>query len=404
MKEADRCVMCGLCLPHCPTYGLFNLESESPRGRIALMRALASGDLSPTAQLKEHLDHCLLCRACETACPAGVPFGQLIDAARASLEEAHGQPGTSSGLDRLERLFPALHLYQRSGMQKVARTMGLPRLFGLHRLERLLPRPSRQPQLREYYAAHGSQRGKVGLFTGCTGAALDGETLAATVKLLTRLGYGVTIPREQGCCGAPQRHGGAPELARGKALDNLDAFPLEQLDAIIYVASGCGSELVEYARLTGLDSTQRRLAALLSDKSLEINQFLADITWPTDLKLEPLECTVALHTPCSQKRITPGRDPARELLERIPQLTVTPLPASRHCCGAAGEYMLRHPEIAAELLKPYLVDLEKIQPQFVASSNIGCTLHLGATLREWGRTVELLHPVTLLARQVAAAS
>ncbi|HFC53218.1 MAG TPA: (Fe-S)-binding protein, partial [Gammaproteobacteria bacterium] len=299
-EKADRCVMCGLCLPYCPTYGLFKLESESPRGRIALMRALAKGDLLPDVQLRKHLDHCLLCRACETACPAGVPFGELMDTTRTLLAKPNQQPSTTAG--NLQRLSSALYIYRRSGLQRVARALRLPQLFGLHRLERLLPSSVGRRELREYYAAHGKQKGTVGLFTGCTGAVLDGETLAATVTLLTRLGYNVIIPKGQVCCGAPQRHGGLPDQARSKALENIAAFPLEQLDALVHVASGCGSELLEYNRITGLDPEQCDRAALLSSKVVEICAFLANSRWPENLLLDPLECDVALHTPCSQRR------------------------------------------------------------------------------------------------------
>ena len=396
-------MMCGLCLPRCPTYRLFGIESESPRGRIALMGALAGGKLPPTAQLKRHLEHCLMCRACEASCPAGVPFGKLMETARELLRSGEPQPKPAGNLELLRRLSPALRLYQLSGIQKVARGARLPRLLGLDELERLLPRSSYRPRLREHYPATGERKGTVGLFTGCVVPLLDGETLTSSIRLLTRLGYDVAIPRGQGCCGALQRHAGRADLAYREALDNLAAFPLDELDAVVYVTSGCGPELLEYERMTGLSPARRQRAAMMSSKVMEISRFLAGIDWPRGLRPAPLEHTVALHTPCSQRWISPKGDPSRDILERVPHLEVVPLPASRHCCGAAGEYMLRHPEIAARLLEPYLEDLQRLQPRFLVSSNIGCSLHIGAALREAGSTLELLHPVTLLARQTGAA-
>ncbi len=400
--------MCGLCLPHCPTYKLYNRESESPRGRIALMRAMATGELALTAQLKNHLDHCLVCRACEDACPAGVPYGELIDAARTIMnEELTSQqqltpPETMlNNLSRLERWRPLLSLYQRSGLQKAARALRLPQMSGLQRQEHLMPKLPLRRKWHEHYPVTGKQRGRVGLFTGCTGKILDEEALAAAIRMLTHLGYGVVIPANQGCCGILHQHSGYPDEARKLALNNLDSFQLDQLDAIIYIATGCGAQLAEYKNMTGLNQQQQKRAQLFSAMTQEIGLFITTV-WPAGIKLSPLNKTVAVHTPCSLQYVLRQQEGSRALLEKIPQLTVATLPDNQHCCGAAGDYMLRHPDIADALIKPKLDSIEQMNPDIITSANIGCALHFRASIKERGLAIEVAHPVTLLARQITA--
>ncbi len=406
-SAADRCVMCGLCLPHCPTYRLCNRESESPRGRIALIRALASGELPPTPRLMEHLDHCLVCRACERACPAEVPYGELIDTARALLAQEGRAEDPSSGPDRLlndvtrlERWRPLLRFYQGSGIQRMARALRAPEKMGLGSLERLLPPLPRNPRWHRHYPATGNQRGRVALFTGCTGRALDGATLQAAIRILSLLGYSVTLPDTQTCCGALHLHAGAPEDARRLAIANLAAFENEEVDAVIHVTSGCGIHLMEYPRLPGLTRTERQRAKRFAKKVFEISQFIETSTWPAALDPLPLKSTAAVHIPCSLQQ--PGHHPEYtfSLLRRIPGLELTPLPDNALCCGAAGDYLLRHPDTARALLTPKLDALEALQAPLLITANIGCALHFRAALQEGKRPVEVLHPVTLLARQL----
>ncbi len=408
LTDADRCVMCGLCLPHCPTYRLSNREGESPRGRVALMRAMASGELPVTPQLVKHLDSCLACRACEMVCPAEVPYGKLIDAARALLlgqQERMGKPLAEpdrvlNALGRLEQWRPLLRLYQQSGLQRIARTLQIPKALGAGPLERLLPPLPRRPQWQEYYPAVGEERGRVALFAGCTGKALDDVTLQASIKILTLLGYSVTIPTGQTCCGALHLHGGRPREARELALTNMTAFQTEQMDAIIYTASACGVQLAEYPGLPGLEKQERAAAERFSGKAREICQFIDTAGWPPQLQLEPLEETAAIHIPCSLQHPHHRPGTVRALLKRIPQLTLTPLPGNTLCCGAAGDYLLRHPDTADTLITPKLNALKEIQATILVTANIGCALHFRAALREKGQSVEVIHPVTLLARQL----
>ncbi len=407
LQKTDQCVMCGLCLPHCPTYKLYNAENESPRGRIALMRALTTGELTLTPSLTAHLDRCLVCRACENACPANVPYSELIDITRTVInkETAVAQRRTKpetilNNLSHLKRWRPLLTLYQRSGLQKAARTLRLPQILGLAQLEQLIPKLPAQNKWHEHYPATGIQRGQVALFTGCTGKILDGVTLTAAIKILTRLGYSVTIPPAQGCCGILHKHSGYPNEARKLALNNLKSFQTDQLDAVIYIASGCGSQLKEYKNLAGLDQQHQEQAQLFSSKTQEINQFITSVTWPADFKLSPLNKRVAVHVPCSMQYTPDLPDTCQTALKKIPQLTVMSLPDNHHCCGAAGDYMLRHPDIAGALLKPKLDTLEQLNPDIITSANIGCALHFMAALEEKRNSIEVVHPVSLLARQI----
>jgi len=407
LHKADQCVMCGLCLPYCPTYKLYNTENESPRGRIALMRAVATDELPLTPQLEDHLDHCLVCRACEDICPADVPYGELIDAARtvinreSTLQYLHTPPESIlNNLSRLEHWRPLLSFYQHSGLQKAARALQLPKMLGLQQMEQMIPVLPVQHKWHNDYPAAEPHRGRVALFTGCTGKILDGNALAATIKVLTRLGYSVTIPPKQGCCGILHQHSGYPSEAGKLALNNLNSFQTEQLDAIISISTGCGTQLSEYKNLSGLNQQQQEQARLFSSKTHDINQFLTTVTWPTDIRLEPLDKTVAVHIPCSQQYMLHQQNTTRSLLEKIPKLAIIPLPDNQYCCGAGGDYMLRHPDIADSLVKPKLDTLEQLNPDIIVSANIGCALHFNAALQKRGVAIEVIHPITLLARQM----
>ncbi len=408
LEDADRCVMCGLCLPHCPTYRLYNQESESPRGRIALMRAVARGEIPMTARLMTHLDHCLTCRACEIACPAEVPYGKLIDAARAMAKQK-GETSRSAltretplkEIHRLERWRPLLRFYQQSGLQKAARALGLPKALGVKRQEQLLPALPPRHIWHKDYPAIGKKRGQVALFTGCTGKILDEATLQAAITVLTHLGYSVTLPEKQTCCGALHLREGLPQEARRLALSNIEAFRAERLDAIIYVTSGCGIRLIETPSLPELKDKERSLAECFSAKVREISQFISGIPWPAKLRLKPLDETAAVHTPCSLQHRRQQPETVFTLLGRIPRLTVVSLPDSTQCCGAAGDYLLRHPGIADTLLMSKLDALSSLQASLLVTSNIGCALHFQAGLRERKIPMEVVHPIVLIARQLA---
>jgi glycolate oxidase iron-sulfur subunit len=399
LADADICVKCGLCLPHCPTYTKTQNENESPRGRIALIQAWAGHHLDASEKLIEHIDNCLLCRSCEKVCPAVVPYGRLIDNFRGQLyADNHSSLALSllkkvSHNKTINRLAQSgLRLYRTTRLQKTARLLRLPELLRLDICDRLLPDVdqaglSRQP-LKQYYPASVEAKGAVGLFTGCMGSLLDHETVNAAIKVLTTVGFNVSLPEQQTCCGALDLHDGDIETAGQLAKINCLAFADQDLDAIVTIASGCGSQLQEYNQ------------SEFADKVVDISQFLSQSNCNLSEQLMPLAASVCLHTPCSLKNIMREEKGALKLLQQLPGINITALPETLQCCGSAGSYMLKHPKMAQVLLGDLLEAALETQPDYLVSSNIGCALHIAAGLRERGIKMEVIHPIVLIARQL----
>jgi len=385
LELAERCVKCGLCLPHCPTYVLAGVEGESPRGRIALMQGLATGRLEAGPALARHLESCLGCRACEPVCPAGVPYGELIDAGRALLRERGVQPPPAARLPGWLLLRPRL----------LRATMRIARLPGVHALARrlgglparamdLLPAGTRAPRSATSLPRGDGARGDVFLFAGCAGAAMDGRSLDDTRLVLQAAGWRVQMPTRQGCCGAIDLHAGRPDDARRLAARNLAAFPGDA--PVVACASGCAATLLEYARLAG--DPGARFATRVRDPA----ELLADVP----LALGPGRYRrVVMHVPCTQRNVTRTATATRRLLARIPGLEIRELPAG--CCGAAGEHFLSHPETADALLAPLLRWLAEDPPDAVVTSNYGCAIHFAAGLRRAGVQVPVLHAASVVA-------
>lgn len=396
LNLADQCVLCGLCLPACPTYRVARNEAESPRGRIALARALASGTLAPTAAALTHLDQCLGCLSCERVCPSGVQYSRLIDRHR---QLAAAPP------DRLQRVLYALiarpqrlrrlaqlsqglrlsawlsPLIRRLAGQRAGLARWLARIPPLPSMAGLAPRPMR-PHLA------GSERGRVGLFFGCVASAFDRDTHAAARTLLTALGYRIIEPPAQGCCGALPQHAGHTIIAGTLAKATREAFVAEGVDTVLVSASGCYGALRDLA---------------FADSGImvrEIGEFLAKDMESGTLSFAPLPLKAALHRPCSLDNRVRASAAARTLLQRIPQLEISDLPPEPRCCGAGGMHFLRYPHIADPLRDERLEQVDALGPDLLLTSNIGCRLHLADGLRTRGRGIEVLHPITLLARQL----
>lgn len=396
LADADLCVKCGLCLPHCPTYNKTQNENESPRGRIALIQAWAGGHLETSEKLVEHIDNCLLCRSCERVCPAVVPYGHLIDDFRGQIKANKKfslagallkEVSHNKATNRLAQ--SGLSFYQSSGLQKAARFFKLPELLHLDKVDRLLQAQSdRTPLNSSYFTEISPAKGNVGLFIGCMGALLDHQTVNSAIKVLTAAGFNVYLPEQQTCCGALDRHDGDIEKAEQLAATNCSAFAENNLDAIVTIASGCGSQMKEYQQ------------AEFAGKVVDISQFLIKSGCDLSDRLLPLAVSVCLHTPCSLKNVMREEQGAVKLLQQIPDIKMTPLPASVQCCGSAGSYMLDHPLMAQALLNDLLNAALEDQPEYLVSSNIGCALHISAGLRERGVALEVLHPITLIARQL----
>jgi glycolate oxidase iron-sulfur subunit len=397
-----KCVHCGICLPQCPTYRVLGEEMDSPRGRIYLMRAAAEGRIGLSGTLARHLDLCLGCRACETACPSGVPFGQLIEATRGQLQRRHvrapqtdrAMAGFLLGLfphpGRMAPLLLALRLYQRFGLQALVRGLGLLAPFRkLRAMEALLPRvPAVKTPLPEVTPGQGPARGRAALLIGCVQRHFFPEVNAHTVRLLAAGGYEVLAPRSQPCCGALHLHAGRIEEFRSLAravMDSLDG----DVDVVVSNAAGCGSALKEYGHW--LPDAR---AEAFSRKVRDVSEVLADC----ELPLRELPVTATYHDPCHLAHGQKVRAQPRALLRRIPGLTLVELPESELCCGSAGVYNLLEPEVAAELARLKVERIRETGAGVVATGNPGCIMQIRERCRAEGLDVEVVHPVELLGR------
>ena len=408
--EAAKCVACGLCLPHCPTYKLMHDEAESPRGRLSLMLAMAQGNLVLGTRMETHLAHCLACRSCERVCPSYVPYGQILDAGRALIEQSRAADTPSrsravSGLmwlieksGKINALGKLLSLYQRSGLQRVLRAARVPAWFGLGDMEANLPALSPQEPFARFYPARETTRGRVMLFTGCLARITDRQTLDAAIRLLNRLGYEVRVP-EQGCCGALHLHSGQSRTATELMRQTIQAFA-GATDTILSTASGCTATLCECGKHLPGDET----AAQFSRRVMDINQFLAGPSWPSDMSFRPLAKRIAVHSPCTLSNVLRQDDKPFSLLMRIPGAEVIPLPDNSVCCGAAGTYHLTEPRIARKLRAPKIEHLKQLRPDVLVTSNPGCAMFLAAGMREAGLSMEVMHPVVLLEKQLQVTS
>jgi glycolate oxidase iron-sulfur subunit len=393
------CVHCGICLPACPTFRLLGEEMDSPRGRVYLMRAASEGRIGLTPTFARHLDLCLGCRACETACPSGVPFGHLLEAARGQLVRRGPAGDSRRKVELALRVFPhparlrpllgALRLYQRSGLQSLVRSTGLlaraPKLRAMEALLPSLPAPIPLPELTP---AVGKRRGRAGLLTGCVQRFVYPDVNRDTVRLLSVAGYDVVAPRGQGCCGALHLHAGHLDEFRDMAARLMTAFEPE-LDVIVANAAGCGSALKEYGHWLAGDA-----AEMFAAKVRDVSQVLVE----ADLPLGEVRTTVAYHDACHLAHGQRVRSEPRELLRRIPGLTVVDLKDGELCCGSAGVYNLQEPEIAAELGRWKAERIRESGARVVASGNPGCMMQIAQACGALGLEVEVAHPVSLLAR------
>lgn len=411
LAEADLCVKCGLCLPRCPTYALSRDEGESPRGRIALAQGLVGGALPVTARLAEHLGNCLGCRACEAVCPAGVPYGRIIEAARGLLAERRPPGAVARWALRVAAGAPVERTAWWQAAMAVLRSYSLSAVRAsiervlervwprLARLVRYVPRLAAGPDWEPYYPPVGEPRGEVALFLGCVARDVDRPTLEASVRVLNRLGLGVRVPAGQGCCGAMHLHGGDEREALRLAKRNLMAFS-GTAGPVVVTASGCAAALLEYGRLAQGDAEVADEARGFTRRLVEVTDLMTRVEWPAEVTVSPLPLRVAVHEPCSLRNVLRRAEAPYRLLARIPELEVLPLPGNDRCCGAAGTYMLARPEVADELLGGKLDALGGVPVHLVVTANVGCALHLAAGVAGRGEPVEVLHPVVLLDRQL----
>ncbi|MEI6043853.1 MAG: (Fe-S)-binding protein [Chloroflexota bacterium] len=417
-KQLKTCVHCGLCLTFCPTYKATGLETDSPRGRIYQIRALASGEIpADDPDLRHHLSLCLGCRACESACPSAVPYGALLEAARTLLP-----PQTKA--EKLLRkvtlgfLFMrpwamrtagfGLRLYQKSGLRELVKKRNLLKKLPGHLAEKeeMLPEilgTLRQQKLPEVTPAQGLPRYRVAFLTGCIQDELFRATNEATISVLTRNGCQVVIPEKQQCCGALHAHTGEREHALTLARQNIDAFEATGADYYLVNASGCGATLKEYDHLLHADPEYSERAIRFVHKMRDFAELLVEIgfTPPTVAYKARVTYQDACHLRHGQKIF----NQPRQLIKALPGVELVELKESDWCCGSAGIYNLTQPAMANEILSWKTENIRQTGAEIVVASNPGCAIQLAYGLRKEGKAVEVLHLAELLERayQVAPA-
>lgn len=410
IAELDQCVHCGLCLNHCPTYRVLRLEPESPRGRIHLVRAAADGRIAANQRLKDHLFLCLMCRACETACPSGVHYGRIAEAARATLGPSGSLLARSAMNLAFTRLLPfprrlrgaarILRFYQRLGLSQLLRRLPPRRL---REMEAMLPSiPNRFfPTAEDHFSALGERRAKVALLGGCVMSVVFSEINRATVRVLRRNGCEIAIPTGQVCCGALNVHNGETNAAKRMARQNIDALLDTGADAIIVNAAGCGATMKEYGHLLrddpGYAEKARRFGGLVKDAA----EFLAALGLTG--KLGRVELTVTYQDPCHLAHGQRVRSQPRALLRAIPGIRFVEMEGSERCCGSAGVYNLTHPEMSGQILEEKMTCLARTGAEAVVAPNPGCMLQLGYGSRRFGPTVTVYHLMDLLDRAYTEA-
>ncbi len=415
----SKCIRCGLCLNSCPTYRELGVEMDSPRGRIYQMIQVERGRLPLSESFVKHIDLCLDCRSCETACPSGVEYGRLVEAARGQIENYYHRPALQSwarrlflrGLlphpNRLKLVGNLLGFYQRSGLEKLILASGILKLLPgrLAEVARLAPRiekPFFYDQLGAVYPAQGERRARVAFFAGCIANLTFARLNEATIRVLTRNGCEVVVPADQGCCGALHVHAGMRDLARDLARRNIKTFLADRFDALITNAAGCGSVLKEYPLLFEEEGGElHESARAFSGRLKDVTEFLASL----DLNREfgAINVRATYQDPCHLGHAQRIRSAPRKLLAAIPGLQLVELKESEICCGSAGIYNVVHNDLAERLLAAKMRRIDETGAEIILTANPGCLLQLRAGLARAGKKRRVLHVVELLDEAYRAA-
>ncbi len=403
-----RCVHCGLCTSACPTFTELGDENDGPRGRIQLVQLVTEGQSDLTARMRRHLELCLNCRACETACPSGVQYGRMIEPFRLAVQESDERFETRHDwfresillrlfpyADRMRRAVTPVRLARQFGLFKAAKRLGLLQLIPgrLGRMVSLLPSPAKTgPKLPKFLPAVGRKRARVAFFVGCVADAMFRPTHWATLRVLQHNGCDIFIPPEQGCCGAIHFHAGDNVGARAMADQNLVAFELDRCDAIVVNHAGCGAMMKEYGRhwRDGLQPHREKFAA----KVMDVHEFLDELG-----PIPPagrIETVVTYHDACHLGHAQSITQPPRRLLAMIPGLEMVDLPETDICCGSAGTYNLNEGEMSDRLACRKLENILGTGAEIVLAANAGCLLQIQREVRENRRPLRVMHPMDLL--------
>lgn len=393
------CVHCGLCQAACPTYQTLGLESDSPRGRIALARGLAEGRIEAPATIRKHFDQCLGCLACESACPSGVSYGKILEATRGHLEERWPAKSPRKRLTRilLARILthqPRLRLTFRLarvaeviGLRFLAAKIGLVSPLTNALVPRIPPAETRRPVVGDFEPETTEIRGTVAFFTGCVMEQVFGDLNRKTIALLLANGYRVRVPAQQVCCGALLLHDGQLDSARRLAELNTRAF--QDADVVLHNSAGCGAAMKDYGHLLKGQAAQE-----LADKTRDVCEFLADVGLTKTP--QPFPYRVAYDDPCHLCHGQGIRSQPRDLLRQVPDLELAPHPQGETCCGSAGIYNLQEPHLAAEIGRAKIAALSATGADVVATGNPGCIMQIRAHLEQAGSKTRVVHPVELL--------
>ncbi len=412
-EDYSRCVHCGLCLNHCPTYRLWGREADSPRGRIRQMILMDDGKLELGESFVTHMDRCLDCRACETVCPSGVEYGRLIEYARGQIARDFKRPFFSRVARDLffRRLLPyprriamagrVARIYQRSGLQWLARTSGALRLLGMADRERLMPATSREfffSRLGETFPAVGPKRARVAFFAGCLAQVSFTELNDATIRVLQAHGCEVVVTAGQLCCGALCVHAGEREVAKELARTNLAAFLAEQFDAVVTNAAGCGSTLKEYEQLFPAGTAENQNAAKFHEKVKDVTEYLAELGLVAPMAQTPIRVTYqdSCHLLHGQKI----SEAPRRLIRAVPGVELMEMALADQCCGSAGVYNVTETRAAMEILAAKMENVNATRAQAIVTANPGCMLQLRAGVEIHGSGQEVMHVVELLDRAI----
>jgi glycolate oxidase iron-sulfur subunit len=403
-----RCVHCGLCTSSCPTYTEVGDENDGPRGRIQLMRMVADGRAGLTDRMRRHLELCLDCRSCETACPSGVRYGRLIEPFRLAMEQADPRPedkydwfrtvilfGLFPYADRMRALLTPVRWAQQIGLFDAAERLGLLKLIPgrLGRMLPLLPPPAKPgPKLPRFLPAMGRKRARVAFFVGCVADAMFRPTHWATLRVLQQNGCDIFIPPEQGCCGAIHYHAGDSRGARRMADANLVAFELDRYDAIVVNHGGCGAMMKEYGLhwRDGLQPHREKFAAKVKD----VNEFLDALGMVAPSGR--IEAVATYHDACHLGHAQGIMAAPRRLLAKIPGLELRDLPESGICCGSAGTYNLREVAMSDRLAERKIENILSTGAKIVLASNAGCLLQIQREVRQRRLPLRVMHPMDLL--------
>ncbi|SDM46374.1 glycolate oxidase iron-sulfur subunit [Geoalkalibacter ferrihydriticus] len=410
--DVVQCMRCGFCLPTCPTYALTGRERSSPRGRVALARAVAEKKLEFTPAIKEEAFFCLDCRACTTACPSGVRAGEVMEMCRSQAHAFYplGKMGKAFREFILQKMVPSpkmmetsmlpTRLYQRLGIQWLVRHLKVLKLGPewMNKAEGMLPELEKplRPQLPDIVAARGEKRGRVGFFLGCVMTLMYPNVSRNTVRVLTHQGFDVVTPKDTKCCGAPHLSEGDRETARQLALFNLDLFLAQDVDYIVTDCAGCGAALKEYEELLAERAEHEKLSRF-REKIRDISEFLVEVGLRTE-GLQEVRARVTYHEPCHLCHAQGISAQPRQLIRQIPGVELREMQEASWCCGSAATWGLKFSQDSQKVLDRKLDNVKASGADILITANPGCHLQLAWGVRQAGMPQDVLHLMELLGR------